>query len=231
MASLVGDDASRNQWLRIGNPVFALSLLGLAAAAHLMDPLKAVLVQRLAFALEHRIPPASLPSDQSLAGIIVLGGSHKRVEAALQLAERYPQASIILSGPGTREIALAQTAAVTAGRLTIDRRPKNTYENALFSSHLVGPEAGHWVVVTSALHMPRAFASFSAVDFPVLPWPVKDTPAAPDKKSSAVWHEVLGLLGYWALGRTHALYPDPPGQYDEPSSLAVSGGAQIAPSS
>lgn len=231
MASLVGDLAFRNQWLRIGSPVFALSLLGLAAAGLLMDPLNAAVVGRLASALEHRIPPARLPSDQSLSGIIVLGGSTKRVEAALKLAERYPEASIILSGAGEREIALARTAAVTTGRLTIDRRPKNTYENALFSSDLVGPEAGHWVVVTSALHMPRAFASFSAVDFPVLPWPIKDTPKTLGKSSSAVWHEVFGLVGYWALGRTHALYPNPPGQYDEPSSLAVSEGVLIAPSS
>jgi uncharacterized SAM-binding protein YcdF (DUF218 family) len=223
--------ASRGKSFRISWPVLTVSLVSVASLAHSVEPLKAALTERIATALERRIPQGRLPKDQFLAGIIILGGSPTRVKAALELAERYPDLPILLSGPGPSELKLAQTAVIRPDRLIIDRRPKNTYENALYSREFVGREAaGHWVVVTSALHMPRAFASFSAVDLQVVPWPVKDTPAGTRQKSPAVWHEVFGLLGYWAMGRIHTLYPDPPGQHNEPSSLTASDSALSAPS-
>jgi uncharacterized SAM-binding protein YcdF (DUF218 family) len=224
--------ASRSKSFRIRWPVLTLSLVSVASLAHSVEPIKAALTERVATALERRIPKGRLPKDQFLAGIIVLGGSPTRVKAALEIAERYPDLPILLSGPGPSELKLAQTAVIRPDRLIIDSRPKNTYENALYSREVVGREgAGHWVVVTSALHMPRAFASFSAVDLQVVPWPVKDTPAGTRQKSPAVWHEVFGLLGYWAMGRTHTLYPNPPGQYNEPSSLTAGDSALSAPSS
>ncbi|MGD9669432.1 MAG: YdcF family protein [Hyphomicrobiaceae bacterium] len=224
MTSQSGVLASGGKSFRIDWPVLAVSLVGAAVLAHWAEPLKFTVTEQVASALEKRIPQGHLPTDQSIAGIIVLGGNGSRVTAALKLAEHYADVPIVLSGPGPSEIALAQAARLTNDRLIIDRRPKNTYENALYSRELVGREAGrHWIVVTSALHMPRAFASFSAFDLPVVPWPVADTPAAMRHKSPAVWHEVFGLLGYWAMGRTHTLYPVPPGQYAGPSSMTASG--------
>ena len=91
--------ASRGKSFRISWPVFTVSLVGVASLAHSVEPLKAALTERVASALEQRIPQGQLPKDQFLAGIIVLGGSPTRVKAALELAERYPDLPILLSGP------------------------------------------------------------------------------------------------------------------------------------
>jgi len=45
------------------------------------------------------------------------------------------------------------------------------------------------------------------VSFPIVPWPVHDMPQKQDGLSARVWHEVLGLVGYWAFGRSSDLYP------------------------
>lgn len=113
-----------------------------------------------------------------------------------------------MSGPGNNEIAVARKKAAPTTPLTIDRRATTTYENAVYSKDLVGPRSGEcWAVVTSAVHMPRAIGAFEAIGFPVLPWPVDDTPVHPVQRSAWVWHEVFGLMGYWAFGRSSTIYP------------------------
>jgi uncharacterized SAM-binding protein YcdF (DUF218 family) len=93
-------------------------------------------------------------------------------------------------------------------RLRIDGRPTTTYENARFSKDLFAPKSDDcWALVTSALHMPRAIGAFQAVGFSVLPWPVNDTPLTAEVLSAKVWHEVLGLVGYRAFGRSSSLFP------------------------
>jgi hypothetical protein len=116
----------------------------------------------------------------------------------------------VLSGPGEDEVAIAQehTRVERVGTLVIDHRARNTYENALYSKDLVTPRYGQcWVLVTSAVHMPRAVGAFEAVGFSVLPWPVDDTPKLSEGLSAWVWREVFGLIGYRMFGRTHNLYP------------------------
>ena len=224
--------ASRGKPFTTRWPALALSLASVAALGSWAETLKGAVTEQAASSLAKRIPQGHLPMGQSPAGIIVLGGSSTRVKAALELAERYPDATLLLSGPGTREVALAQAAVTKPDRLIIDRQPKNTYDNALYSREFVGQKADrHWILVTSALHMPRAYASFVALDLTVVPWPVNDTPVATRQKSPAVWHEVFGLLGYWAMGRTQTLFPDPPGRNDEASSVTARGVVLKAPPS
>jgi uncharacterized SAM-binding protein YcdF (DUF218 family) len=166
------------------------------------------LVSRLARTLESRIPRAPVSGDIHLHGIIVLGGSATRVRAALELADRFPGAHLVLSGPGHSEVAYARQHVRRVARLTIDNRATNTYENAVYSKQLVAPRAGeNWAVVTSAVHMPRALGAFQATGFHVLPWPIADTPGAPGARSAWVWHEIGGLIGYRIFGRTRDLYP------------------------
>ncbi|MBL8564814.1 MAG: YdcF family protein [Hyphomicrobiaceae bacterium] len=183
----------------------------LAPLAFLAATLEAKLVVTFASVLENRIARPSLPDGARLDGIIILGGSATRVHAAVGLSDRFPDAAIVLSGPGDNEIAVAKEAMRDARRAAVDRRATTTYENALYSKDLVAPrDAECWAVVTSAVHMPRAIGAFHAVDFPVVPWPVDDTPGTVEDLSAWVWHEVLGLIGYWALGRSAELFPAPP---------------------
>lgn len=50
---------------------------------------------------------------------------------------------------------------------------------------------------------------FSAIHFPVEPWPVFDATGPEQTIARAVQHEILGLISYRARGRTNALFPSP----------------------
>jgi hypothetical protein len=63
-----------------------------------------------------------------------------------------------------------------------------------------------WLLVTSAVHMPRAVASFRKAGFEVVAWPVYDAVSQASMVSSAL-HEWLGLVAYRVLGRTEELLP------------------------
>lgn len=167
------------------------------------------MTRHIALALEARVARSALPPASAIGGIIVLGGSWTRIEAAIALSERYPDARVLLSGVGMREFELATKILHNSEKLISDSRARNTFENALFSRHIIGTAIEkQWVVVTSALHMPRALGAFQAVGLDVLTWPVHDTSRLPPRRLSRwVWHEVFGLAGYWALGRSSALVP------------------------
>jgi uncharacterized SAM-binding protein YcdF (DUF218 family) len=185
----------------------AVGLVAVSALPVLSDGLEPALVRRLGYALETRIPCVDL-ATAGIDGIIVLGGSPTRVRAALDVAQQFPQAVVVLSGPGEAEVRLAAAVLGRSDRLLIDRRPTNTYENALYSRDLIAPAAGQrWLLVTSAVHMPRSVGVFRSVDFSVLPWPVYDTPKSAAEGSAWVWHEIVGLVGYRMLGRTENFYP------------------------
>ena len=55
----------------------------------------------------------------------------------------------------------------------MERRSRNTLENAEFSKALVAPKPGErWLLVTSAFHMPRSVGLFRKAGFAVEPYPV-----------------------------------------------------------
>ena len=85
----------------------------------------------------------------------------------MALARRHPRAQVILSGPGPAEEEVLRRAPLE-GRVLIDRRAHNTFENAFYSLGLAQPgPQDRWLVVTSAVHMPRSMGAFSAVGFKV----------------------------------------------------------------
>jgi len=214
---------------RAGTVLLALGLGGLLAAGSL--PLGA----RLAAPLEARFAPPQ-PPPARVDGVVLLGGftspeptcddgpirlddAAERLVETLVLLRRYPEARLLVTGGGWRFVAGCSEAERTARfllrygvdreRLLLETRSRNTRENALYARELVRPGPGEtWLLVTSAVHMPRAVAAFRRVGFPVVPWPVDPIgvdrlgwPAVVDmprrwRELDRAAHEWLGLLWY-----------------------------------
>jgi len=197
--------------------------------------------------LEQRFTRPPLP--QKVNGIVVLGGGFegainlvrggyelnsggdRMVETAV-LARRFPEAKVVVSG-GTGELFLegegdAATAprlltalGVTADRLILENKSRNTYENAVFTKGLVTPKPGEtWLLVTSAFHMPRSKALFDKAGFATVPWPVdyrtsgregiglfRDNPADSLQATTMAIREWIGLFAYWLSGRIDQPFP------------------------
>ena len=203
-------------------------------------------------ALEQRFPrPPKLPDR--IEGILVLGGavetrislaygetvfngSIARVLAGVALARKHPEAKLALVGGegdlfpvGFAEARATQgfvlEEGIPATRLIVEERSRSTHENAVFAKALIRPAPGqHWVLVTSAYHMPRAVASFRAADWPVIPYPV-DFKVDPKTglranfnlldglgTSTIAGKEWVGLVSYRLLGWTRELFPAPAGR-------------------
>jgi uncharacterized SAM-binding protein YcdF (DUF218 family) len=115
---------------------------------------------------------------------------------------------VLLSEQTDAKGALAKLGGgIDLSRIILETKSKNTYENATFCASLVAPKSHErWLLVTSALHMPRAVASFKNAGFDVDPWQVYDALSEASMVSPAI-HEWLGLLAYRLLGRTGQLLP------------------------
>jgi uncharacterized SAM-binding protein YcdF (DUF218 family) len=95
----------------------------------------------------------------------------------------------------------------------LESRSRNTYENALFGKEVAQPKPGEkWVLVTSALSMPRAVGCFSKVGWTVVPYPAGHIAPAnpldfsPDVLSqfevlSLALHEWIGMAAYKLTNR------------------------------
>jgi uncharacterized SAM-binding protein YcdF (DUF218 family) len=163
----------------------------------------------------------------------VIGGDGNRVVALGKLARTYPDARIIYSGgdssllgnqPPEAEFVyqMLDSLGLPRGRILLEPRSRNTAENAVFTKALANPRADErWLLVTSAQHMPRAVGAFRRVGFPVEAYPVgwRTGPhaelGAPRAFGDALGRfdsaarEWIGLLVYWATGKTGALLPSP----------------------
>jgi uncharacterized SAM-binding protein YcdF (DUF218 family) len=199
--------------------------------------------------LENRFPMLGKMPER-VDGIIVLGGAideivtaargevaltpqAARLTEAMSLARRHPEARVLFTGGSGRwldgDTAEANAAALffnemglDSGRLLLEDRSRNTYENALFAKRLANPKPGeHWVLITSASHMPRAVGCFRAQGWDVIPFPV-DYRTSTDPRSLHVFDlaaaamnldtvvkEWLGLAAYRLMGRTDSFFPGP----------------------
>ena len=171
------------------------------------------LVANLRGKLEHRFPPTTIGPDDEVAGIVVLGGHTARVREAIRLSQLFPRAKIILSGWDSPDEELLRKQNLASGRIMIESGARSTFENAIGASRISAAKPGErWLLVTSAIHMPRAMGSFSAIGFVVEPWP---TFAPYDGRREIrytvlpVMHEMIGLLAYRVVGRTQSLFPGP----------------------
>ncbi len=165
-----------------------------------------------------------------------LNEAAERVTATVELARRYPQLRIVYSGgsgalihnqdlEADYAVPLLEKLGVARERIVAENRSRNTVENARFAKELAQPKPGErWLVVTSAYHMPRAIGLFRAEGFRVEAYPVDwRTRGGADltrpftalsgglQRTDTAIHEWIGLVTYWATGRTAQLLPDPDG--------------------
>jgi uncharacterized SAM-binding protein YcdF (DUF218 family) len=167
-------------------------------------------------------------------GVAVYRGAVDRVIATAALARRYPDARIIYSGGSANlvsddakeadyALAVFESLGVPRERLTMERRSRNTRENAEFSKAIAAPKSGErWLLVTSAFHMPRSIGLFRKAGFTVEPYPVDwhsggradlltFSPIAVDglERTDTGIREWMGLVAYWATGKIDDLLPGP----------------------
>ena len=223
-------------------------LVGLAALGFLLLAV-APIGPAMLLVLEQRLPrPAALP--ERIDGILVLGGAVEpalslsygetvfnsavaRVLAGIALARRYPEAKLaLIGGEGAFvPVGLAESRAtlgfvieqgIVPERVILEERSRSTHENAVYAKELIRPAPGTaWILITSAYHMPRAVASFDAVAWPVVPYPV-DYKIDPQTGLRANFNlldglgattlagkEWAGLLGYRLMGWARQLFPAP----------------------
>ncbi|MGY6646733.1 MAG: YdcF family protein [Salinarimonas sp.] len=226
-----------------------LALAGIACAGLFlfgMTPLASLAMRTL----EARFPVAE-PLTGTVHGIVVLGGSQdpdasialgqpvlneaaERLVVGLELARRFPDARVLLSG-GSGALAGNDTSEARAGalmleslgldpvRILIEERSRNTHENAVFSRDVAQPQEGEtWLLVTSAFHMPRSVGVFREAGFEVVPYPVDFRTMGRDgglpgfatisdglRRFDVAMREYVGLVAYRLTGRTDALFPAP----------------------
>ena len=168
-------------------------------------------------------------------GEVALNEAAERMTAIAELARRYPQARIVFTGGSgrlvyggaTTEAELAARLFASFGiakeRITLEDKSRDTLENARFTREMVNPKPGErWLLVTSAHHMPRSVGLFRASGFPVEAFPVDyRTRGAVDllrpfspmsdglRRTDTAMREWVGLVVYWATGRTTELFPAP----------------------
>ena len=198
--------------------------------------------------LENHVKSTDL-TDRQIDGIIVLGGftgngvvaesrgqaslgpAAERFTAALQWHQKFPSKPLLFSGFSGRSVPDSASEAnivkqllgdlmIDQTRILFENKSRNTYENALYSYDLMAPTPGsHWILITSAAHMPRAIGSFRAVGWSgILGYPVDYQ--TPETGYSRYWdigygtgligralHEYAGLLVYWLSGRSTGFLP------------------------
>lgn len=242
LLGIVGVILLATRFAALGRKLMVAAIVLLVLCA--FSPLGALLT----YPLESRFPPWD-PSRGAPDGIIVLGGpveaelsaehgtpvTHNgadRMFAAGELAVRYPNARIVFTGGSSNLMSsdareadyagmLLQNLGIPKERMIMERRSRNTYENALFTKALVNPKPGErWLLVTSAYHMPRSVGIFRKAEFAVEPYPVDwrigehlfkvETIAADGlSRTDLAIREWLGLITYRLRGRTAELLPGP----------------------
>jgi uncharacterized SAM-binding protein YcdF (DUF218 family) len=194
--------------------------LAAAAACGLVIAAFAPIGVALMVPLENRFG-LSLPDSQAAPdGIIVLAGHGARSDALEALSQRFPKARLIFSGfklSATDSKKLLGRLGIDPERVYMENRPRTTSEDAFYCATVVKPKPSErWLLVTSAVHMPRAVGCFRAAGFQVEPYPVEFRTARTFGPGSAALiqfdtgaKEWIGLLAYRLMGKTNALFPGP----------------------
>ena len=198
------------------------ALLGIAAVflfALMILPLD----QDLARPLEDQYPRPARPMH--VDGIVILDGglasgifasrgvigpnaTAARMIAGADLARRFPGAKLVYSGTSdlapaiqARERATATflmaALGISPARVIWDLRSRDTGENLVNSQQLVHPKPGEtWMLVTSAVHMPRAMAIASKLGWQMTPWPADYISTSGPGPSFQIEYPSKGLMNF-----------------------------------
>jgi uncharacterized SAM-binding protein YcdF (DUF218 family) len=190
----------------------------------------------LTWGLEHRFARAPELARDPAAIVLLCGmtrvparGEYELTDAgdrlveAVRLAHLYTNATVIISGAYIDDYGsdyseaktlqkLMTEMGVDPDRIHVDDRSRNTLENARETRRILGdsitsPNHGPILLVTSAMHMPRANGCFVKAGVDVVPWPVDYRmrslglrglfPGIDDMShSNDALHEYFGLLAY-----------------------------------
>jgi uncharacterized SAM-binding protein YcdF (DUF218 family) len=156
----------------------------------------------------------------------------ERMTEAVSLARRYPQAKLVFTGGSAlldqsktnlTEADVAERLFVGLGidksRIVLESTSRNTYENALNTQNIIQPKPDEtWLLVTSALHMPRSIGIFRKIGWNVTPYPTDYRVIAGQRQPNLGFAEKLmiidsaakewvGLVSYYFLGRTSEMFP------------------------
>ena len=158
---------------------------------------------------------------------VIMNDAADRMIEAVRVAQQYPDLPVIFSGgsgelfPGSKLEPEAQLARrffegfkIAPPRLRLEDHSRNTLENAAFTAELLHPQRDqHWVLVTSAFHMPRARALFEAQGFRIIPrpgdfrtsghqdrWQIFEKPSVGLRRLDTAAKEWAGLWVSWLRG-------------------------------
>ncbi|SFP70422.1 Uncharacterized SAM-binding protein YcdF, DUF218 family [Bradyrhizobium sp. Ghvi] len=226
--------------LETGKAVATVGLLGLVGFG--FGPLTSIAV----WMLENRFPQVTEINGR-VDGIVVLGGGERltrgqlvvgsaaRLLTAVDIARRYPAAQLLFSGgvansfgtKDTQEASIARHVLVLLGldvkRVQIEDCARNTRESAVYIAERYPlPKSERWLLITSAVHMPRAIGAFRAMGIDVIPYPVDYSLAADFRpfdlrRGVGAWlvlaegaaREWMGLIVYRLAGYTSKVLPGP----------------------
>ena len=214
IAAVVAGQVYKNTELQKG--------LVIAAVAALFALMVIPFDQMLARPLEDQYPRPALPAH--VDGIVVLDSgdistifaargvtgpnpSALRMIAGAELARRFPNAKFVYSGT-TGNSARRQAEGLRAreafllslglapGRTIFEHASRDTGENLVNSKALAIPKDGEtWMLVTSAVHMPRSMAIARAIGWKMVPWP-SDYISTPNGAGVRLGFPSEGLLGF-----------------------------------
>ena len=232
------------RWALLGRKLMAVAIVLLAIGG--FSPFG----NWVLYPLEQRFPPwdasqgapdgivvlgGPIDPDLSLVhGVPVIGPGADRLIAAAALARHYPNARLIYTGGSATLISgdereadyalqVFENLGVARGRVELERRARNTWENAEFAKAIAAPKSGErWLMVTSAYHMPRAVGVFRKAGFAVEPYPVDWRVGGRED----LWtfrkfamdglaivevsvREWIGLAAYWISGKSSGFFPGP----------------------
>jgi uncharacterized SAM-binding protein YcdF (DUF218 family) len=224
--ALILISASAGLFAVLGNVQWAAWLAATAACGLVIAAFTPIGLA-LAAPLETRFPVSQPDPQLSCDGVILLpGATGEGIAALVKLGQNRPKARLAFSGFGTPDKNLIKRltdAGVDASHINIVSQSRTTAEDAHYAAALLKPKPiERWLLITAAMHMPRAVGCFRAAGFQVHPYPIefmtrgRSRPFAQFATGSSALvqldraaKEWIGLVAYRLMGKTDALFPRP----------------------